>query len=158
MGYNPTCNYWTYCLKTDPATARVPHGRQVGRSARNAEPNLCAVCSEPQGMGGAIVLIIDRQDRPHEDSFQTPQTAIEERLTKAWLTWGHPRSGSPPCSGLGACRAGPLRSPYSLSGFISILLPNAILQSAVGLSRQLDDPSSCQRSQHPRCVHRSCLS
>lgn len=102
MGYNPTCNYWTYCLKTDPATARVPHGQQVGRSPKNTEPNLCAVCSELQGMGGAIVPITDRQDRPPEDNLQTRLTAIEERLTKAWLTWGRPRSDWPPCSGLAA--------------------------------------------------------
>ena len=32
MGYNPTRNYWTHCPRTDPATARVQYGRQVGRS------------------------------------------------------------------------------------------------------------------------------
>ena len=88
----------------------------------------------------------DRQDRPPEDNLQTPQTAIEARLTKAWLTWvrrrvqGSQRDQQVHCEVLLVRHPDPIADRYCR-------------ESAVGLSPQSDDPSSCQRSQCPRCVH-----
>ena len=54
---------------------------------------------------------------------------------------------------------GDRHGPYyaSVGGSISILLQNAILESAVELSPQSDDPSSCQLFQYLQCAHRGCF-
>jgi len=44
----------------------------------------------------------------------------------------------------------------SLGDSVSILLPNAILQSAAELSLKSGDPSSCQLFQHLRCDRLVC--
>jgi hypothetical protein len=49
-----------------------------------------------------------------------------------------------------ALRIDRVRSKSLLGDSVSILLPNAILQSAAELSLQSGDPSSCQLFQHPR--------